>query len=389
MNINTRANAIFLLKSMLFGLGIALVILVMQPGPLARQDGHNQDSQTPVATSQARSLGPVSYADAVDAAQPSVVNVYIARVRVSAGNSLFNDPLFQHFFGNQFFGEPRRSLETNLGSGVIVGDGIILTNHHVIEGADRIQVALASGRTLDAEVLGTDPDTDLAVLRTKEKGLPGIGIGDGRNIRVGDVVLAIGNPFGIGQTVTQGIISATGRNKLGINTYENFIQTDAAINPGNSGGALVDAHGRLIGINTAIFSKSGGSQGIGFAIPVDLAMNVKEQILRNGRVVRGWLGLSGENMTPSLAKTFDLKDTQGVLVTKVLRNGPADRAGLQPGDIITNFKGSEVRDSDAMSQVIVEAKPGTRVEVQGWRGEHRFKFQAEIRERPTQRQLLD
>jgi serine protease DegS len=387
MNINHRANAAFLLKSMLFGLGLAILILLIQPGPLARQD--SQPIASAAASDQGRSQGPVSYADAVDAAQPSVVNVYIARVRVSAGNSLFNDPLFQHFFGKQFFGEPQQSLETNLGSGVIVGDGIILTNHHVIAGADRIQVALAEGRTLDAEILGTDPDTDLAVLRTKEKGLPGIGIGNSRSIRVGDVVLAIGNPFGIGQTVTQGIISATGRNKLGINTYENFIQTDAAINPGNSGGALVDAHGRLIGINTAIFSKSGGSQGIGFAIPVDLAMNIKEQILRNGRVVRGWLGLSGENMTPTLAKTFSLKDTQGVLVTRVLRNGPADQAGLLPGDIITSFRNTEVRNSDAMSQIIVEAKPGTKVEIQGWRGEHRFKFQAEIRERPHQRQLLD
>lgn len=383
MNNNAKANGPFLLKSMLLGCGLALVILLIQPGLLARQE-------SPPATSQhSRSLGPVSYADAVDAAQPSVVNVYIARVRMSSGSSLFNDPLFQHFFGGQVFGEPQKRMETNLGSGVIVGDGVILTNEHVVAGADRIQVALAGGRTLDADILGTDPDTDLAVLRTREKGLPSIPVGDSRSIRVGDVVLAIGNPFGIGQTVTQGIISATGRNKLGINTYENFIQTDAAINPGNSGGALIDAHGRLIGINTAIFSKSGGSQGIGFAIPVDLAMDIKEQILRNGRVVRGWLGLSGEDMTPTLAQTFDLKDTQGVLVTKVLRNGPADQAGLNPGDIITHFNSKEIRDSDAMSQLIVEARPNSKVEIQGWRGEHRFKFQAEIRERPAQRQQLN
>lgn len=386
MHVNARANTAFVLKSVLLGLGLALLILLLQPGPLARQ---NAAAPTQSDIGQGRTQAPLSYADAVDAAQPSVVNVYIARVRMSRGSSLFNDPLFQHFFGDQFFGEPQKRLETNLGSGVILGDGIILTNHHVIEGADRIQVALADGRTLDAEILGTDPDTDLAVLRVKGKGLPGIGVGDSRSIRVGDVVLAIGNPFGIGQTVTQGIISATGRNKLGINTYENFIQTDAAINPGNSGGALVDAHGRLIGINTAIFSKSGGSQGIGFAIPVDLAMNIKDQILKNGRVVRGWLGLSGQNMTPALAKTFDLKDTQGVLITSVLRNGPADEAGLNPGDIITSFKGTEVLDSDAMSQMIVEARPGTRIEIQGWRGEHRFKFHAQIKERPLQRQRLN
>lgn len=373
-------NSTFIIKSILLGLGLALLLLLVQPTPLAKED---KTIRAP-SIEQGQGQAPLSYADAVDAAQPSVVNVYIARVRMSRGSSVFNDPLFQHFFGDQLFGEPQKRLETNLGSGVIVGDGIILTNHHVIEGANRIQVALADGRTLDAEILGTDPDTDLAVLRTTEKGLPGIGIGDGRNIRVGDVVLAIGNPFGIGQAVTQGIISATGRNKLGINTYENFIQTDAAINPGNSGGALVDAHGRLIGINTAIFSKSGGSQGIGFAIPVDLAMNIKNQILKNGRVVRGWLGLSGQNMTPTLAKTFDLKDTQGVLVTSVLHNGPADEAGLNPGDIITSFNGAQVLDSDAMSRMIVEAKPGTKVEIQGWRDEHRFKFHAQVKERPLQ-----
>ncbi len=372
------ANPGFLLKSFFSGLALALVIFLLQAQPLGQSSALASGAQ-----------GPVSYADAVEQALPSVVNVYIAKVRVQRGLSLFNDPLFQHFFGNNLRVEPRKRLETSLGSGVVVRNGYILTNHHVIEGADRIQVATASGRTLDATVIGTDPDTDLAVLQTERKDLPAIGTADVNRIRIGDVVLAIGNPFGVGQTVTQGIISATGRNKLGINTFENFIQTDAAINPGNSGGALIDAHGKLIGINTVIFSKSGGSQGIGFAIPVDLAISVMDQIIQHGRVLRGWLGLSGQQMTAELAETFSLQDVKGVLVTAVMRNGPADEAGLSPGDIITHYNGREILDTALMTQLIANTKPGTRVEIEGWRGEHRFRFKAKMQERPTQQQRLN
>jgi Do/DeqQ family serine protease len=371
----------FLLKAGLAGLALALVVLLLQSQLLAQSPA---PAPAPASTS-----APLSYADAVERALPSVVNIYIAKVRVQRGLSLFDDPLFQHFFGNQLRIEPRQRLETSLGSGVVVQDGYILTNHHVIEGADRIQLATASGRTLDAEVIGTDPDTDLAVLRAKRKDLPAIGIADVNRIRIGDVVLAIGNPFGVGQTVTQGIISATGRNKLGINTYENFIQTDAAINPGNSGGALIDAQGRLVGINTVIYSKSGGSQGIGFAIPADLAMGVMEQIIRHGRVRRGWLGLSGQEMTAELAETFDLKNVKGVLVTAVMRNGPADQAGLEPGDIITQFNDTEIRDTLLMTQMIGNTQPGSQIRIQGWRGKHRFSFNAKMQERPSQRQRLN
>jgi Do/DeqQ family serine protease len=373
MNIKMLSRLVF--KFSLAGLAIALVMMLLQPQLLAKPDG---DRSPP---------GPASYADAVELALPSVVNVYIAKVRVQKGLSLFNDPLFQHFFGNQLRFEPKKRLETSLGSGVIVRDGYILTNHHVIEGADKIQVAMSAGRTLDAEIIGTDPDTDLAVLRTNRKDLPAINIANINRIRIGDVVLAIGNPYGVGQTVTQGIISATGRNKLGINNYENFIQTDAAINPGNSGGALIDAQGDLIGINTVIFSKSGGSQGIGFAIPADLAINVMEQIVRHGRVVRGWMGLSGQNMTPELAETFELKDTQGVLVTAVMRNGPADVAGLSPGDIITDFNNRKIQDTTLMSKLIADGKPGSSIRIEGWRGNHRFRFSARIQERPQNNRL--
>ncbi|MEO5342488.1 MAG: trypsin-like peptidase domain-containing protein [Gammaproteobacteria bacterium SHHR-1] len=369
----------FVLKSSLAGLALTLIVLLL----------HSQLLAQPSAPARAPASAPLSYADAVERALPSVVNIYIAKVRVQPGLSLFNDPLFQHFFGDQLRIEPRQRLETSLGSGVVVRDGYILTNHHVIEGANRIQVATASGRTLDAEVIGTDPDTDLALLRAERKDLPAIGIADINRIRIGDVVLAIGNPFGVGQTVTQGIISATGRNKLGINTYENFIQTDAAINPGNSGGALIDAQGRLVGINTVIFSKSGGSQGIGFAIPADLAMGVMEQIIQYGRVRRGWLGLSGQEMTAELAETFDLKNIKGVLVTAVMRNGPADQAGLAPGDIITQFNAKEVRDTLLLTQLIADTQPGTQVSIQGWRGKHRFRFKAKMQERPKQRQRLN
>jgi serine protease DegS len=269
---------------------------------------------------------------------------------------------------------------------VISRDGYIITNHHVVDGADEIKVVLANGRTLHAEVAGSDPDTDVALLRTEEKDLPAITLGVAENIKVGDVVLAIGNPFGVGQTVTMGIVSATGRSQLGINTFENFIQTDAAINPGNSGGALVNAAGELVGINTAIFSRSGGSHGIGFAIPVDLVEGVMAQIITNGRVVRGWFGIAGQDMTPELARAFGLKDVQGVLVSGVLENGPADQAGIKPGDIITQIGDQTPENSQDVLNIIATMTPNTQVKVAGWRGEKRFQVEVTVSERPQQAQ---
>ena len=327
--------------------------------------------------------GPVSYASAVQQAAPSVVNIYTSKLTIERRDSLFDDPLFRRFFGEQFTSKPRKKLQTSLGSGVIISDeGYILTNHHVIAGADEIQVVLSNGRNLKVEVAGTDPDTDLAVLKTDADDLPVITVGNAEHLQVGDVVLAIGNPFGVGQTVTMGIISATGRSQLGINTFENFIQTDAAINPGNSGGALINAYGDLIGINTAIFSKSGGSQGIGFAIPVTLAKGVMDQILKRGRVVRGWLGIAGQDITPELAKSFGLSEARGVLVSGVLEGGPADLAGIEPGDIITQINNRVPSSSHEILDIVSALPPGSSVKIQGWRGDLRMETEAIVSERP-------
>ncbi len=327
--------------------------------------------------------GPVSYASAVQLAAPAVVNIFTAKVTVQRGNPLFDDPFFQRFFGDRFRSQPRKQLQTSLGSGVIISrNGYILTNNHVIEDADQIRVVLSNGRTLDAQVAGGDPDTDLAVLKTDADDLPTITVGDSQGLQVGDVVLAIGNPFGVGQTVTMGIVSATGRNQLGINTFENFIQTDAAINPGNSGGALINAHGQLVGINTAIFSKSGGSQGIGFAIPVTLAKGVMEQILKQGRVVRGWLGIAGQDITQELAESFGLKAGRGVLVSGVLEGGPADQAGLTPGDVISTINEQPLTSAHDILNLIAAVPPGEKVRVKGWRNGEPIDIQVEVSERP-------
>ena len=268
-----------------------------------------------------------------------------------------DDPMFRYFFGNQFDAQTRRSA--SLGSGVIVSDkGYVLTNHHVIEAADEIEVALADTRRTKARVVGTDPETDLAVLKIDVKNLPAITFASSEQARVGDVVLAIGNPFGVGQTVTFGIVSAVGRH-LGISTFENSIQTDAAINPGNSGGALVDASGNLLGINSAIYSRSGGSQGIGFAIPSSLAKQVMEQIIETGVVTRGWVGIGVQDITPELAESLKLAQTSGALITEVVAGGPADKAGVKPGDVLISVGDKPVKDYPTTLEAIAALKPNT------------------------------
>jgi serine protease DegQ len=276
-----------------------------------------------------------------------------------------DDPVFRHFFGD---GEGSDSPRTSgLGSGVIVSaTGYVLTNLHVVEAADQIEIALSDGRNLDARLVGSDPESDLAVLQIterngKEIALPAISLGRMDDVVVGDVALAIGNPFGVGQTVTMGIISALGRSHLGINAFENFIQTDAAINPGNSGGALVDSQGRLIGINTAIYSRSGGSLGIGFAIPISIAQDVMEQIIRTGSVTRGWIGVEAQEITLDLAESFGLPDTNGALIAGVLRGSPADAGGIKPGDILLAVGGRVVRDPQSMLDLIAGQKPGETI----------------------------
>lgn len=328
------------------------------------------------------SSGPVSYADAVKAAAPAVINIYTTKVITQRINPLFEDPIFKQFFGDLF--APRQRLENSLGSGVIISsNGYILTNNHVIEGADEILVALQDGRTAKATVVGSDPETDLAVLSISATNLPSITFGQSDSLQVGDVVLAIGNPFGVGQTVTMGIVSATGRNQLGISTFESFIQTDAAINPGNSGGALINAYGQLVGINTAIFSRSGGSQGIGFAIPASIAKRVMEQILQYGHVVRGWLGIELQEITPQLAESFNLKDTNGVIVAGVLRNGPADKAGVKPGDIIEQINKHTVSNGTTALNLIAETPPGKPLELVLLRNGKEISLQATVTQRPA------
>jgi serine protease DegQ len=298
-----------------------------------------------------------SYNDAVQRATPSVVNIFTSKEIRTPRHPLLNDPIFRRFFGDQLPDEAQRA--SSLGSGVIVStSGYVLTNHHVVEAADEIEVALADGKKLLAKVVGNDPETDIAVLRVDAENLHAINFGSSDTLRVGDVVLAIGNPFGVGQTVTSGIVSALGRTGLGINTFENFIQTDAAINPGNSGGALIDASGNLIGINTAIFSRSGGSMGIGFAIPVSTAHMVLEQIVKSGSVTRGWIGVEVQEITGPVAESFKLGSTRGALIAGVLRGGPADKAGVKPGDVLFEIEGKPVSDPSAMLNLVAALAPG-------------------------------
>ncbi|MBP6711596.1 MAG: trypsin-like peptidase domain-containing protein, partial [Propionivibrio sp.] len=284
--------------------------------------------------------------------------------------------------------EPEDGQNSGLGSGVIVSaSGYVLTNYHVIEAADQIEVSLNDGRNLKARLVGSDPETDLAVLQieaeaSEELKLPAINLGRMEDVIVGDVVLAIGNPFGVGQTVTMGIVSALGRSHLGINTFENFIQTDAAINPGNSGGALVDTRGNLLGINTAIYSRSGGSLGIGFAIPISTAGSVMEQIIQTGTVTRGWIGVEAQEITPELAESFELKDNNGALIAGVQRGSPADAAGIRPGDILRSVAGKPVADPQVMLDLIAALKPGETVPFQLLRQKAEFSTTIKIGKRP-------
>ncbi|MWJ26842.1 Do family serine endopeptidase [Halomonas sp. ZH2S] len=327
--------------------------------------------------------GPVSYADAVNQAAPAVVNIYSSRIVERDQHPLMSDPFFQQFFGGDDTTNQQRML-SSLGSGVIVSqDGYVLTNHHVISGADEIQVALRDGRETLAEVIGTDPESDLAVLRIPLESLPSITLADSTAVAVGDVALAIGNPFGVGQTVTMGIISATGRNHLGLNAYEDFIQTDAAINPGNSGGALVNAEGALVGINTAIFSRSGGSQGIGFAIPANLAHSILDELVTQGRVIRGWLGIEAQALSRELAASFGLRVPQGVIVSSVVEGGPAAEAGLQPGDVLLEVDGRPIMDAPTTMSEVASIPPGTTLPLTVVRNGERLQITLEVGERPV------
>jgi serine protease DegQ len=368
-------------------LAVWFIIATLKPGWLLTS---GQSAPT-VALFQApmdRAAGgpPGSFRVAAQKASAAVVSINTSKApRRGQSGALNNDPWFRFFFGDQD-NEP----QVGLGSGVIVSDnGYILTNNHVVEGADEIDVILNDGRRTRARVIGTDPDSDLAVLKVELDKLPVIVLGNSDALQVGDPVLAIGNPFGVGQTVTSGIVSALGRNQLGINTFENFIQTDAAINPGNSGGALVDASGNLLGINTAIYSRSGGNMGIGFAIPVTTAQQVLESIVRDGQVTRGWIGVEPSDLSPELAETFGVKEDEGVIITGVLQNGPAAQAGIRPGDVITQVGGQAVRNVSELLTRVAALKPGQPVPFAVRRQNQALEINITPGVRPTPRRMQE
>jgi len=319
----------------------------------------------------------MGFSEAARLASPTVVSIITSKAPAARGQR--NDPWFRYFFGEQ----DQNSPQSGVGSGVIVTqDGYVLTNNHVIERMDDIEVMLSDGRKARATVIGADPESDLAVLKIDLDKLPTISFGDSDALQVGDAVLAIGNPFGVGQTVTSGIVSALGRNQLGINTFENFIQTDAAINPGNSGGALVDANGNLMGINTAIYSRSGGNMGIGFAIPVSTARLVMESLIRDGQVTRGWIGVEPRDLTPEIAETFNLAVKEGVLITGVLQNGPAAKGGIKPGDVVVQVAQAKVANTAQLLNAVAALKPGVSAQILVQRGRESLSLNVTAAQRP-------
>lgn len=325
----------------------------------------------------------VGFSRAAQKVMPAVVNIFTTSEVKQQSHPFMDDPRFKFFFGDEF-DDNAAQQNSSLGSGVLVShDGYILTNHHVVESADQIEVAFADGRKAKGHIVGTDPDTDLAVIKVDiGTDLPAVTFAGAEAAHVGDIVLAVGNPFGVGQTVTMGIVSALKRNHLGLNTFENFIQTDAAINPGNSGGALADVEGNLLGINSAIYSPNGGSLGIGFAIPVSTAKKIMEQIIQNGSVTRGWIGVAVQDMTPELAESFKLKDAQGVLISEVVRGSPADKAGIKPGDILVSIADSALSDSTAMLETISALVPGNTVSLKLLRNQTDVAVQVKVGKRP-------
>ena len=386
-SINMRKLWLLFAQSTTVALGVLFIIALFKPDLLGwqwQQPGLTIQ-QAPQPAANAVSVSE-SFAPAAQKVIPSVVNVFTQQKVRTPAHPALQDPIFRYFFGDRLDERPREV--SNLGSGVIVSpNGYILTNHHVVEAADEIQVALANGQTLPARVVGADPETDLAVLKIEAGDLPAITFAQLDSLKVGDWVLAVGNPFGVGQTVTAGIVSALGRTHLGINTFENFIQTDAAINPGNSGGALVDVSGHLVGINSAIYSRTGGSQGIGFAIPVSIARQIMEQIIKSGSVTRGWVGIEVQDITPELAESFNLKNVDGALIAGVLKGGPADAGGIRPGDILLAVNGNKVSNSASLLNLIAALKPGDVARLTVARKQQSLDLKIQVGRRPLQRTL--
>ncbi len=378
----------FIVKFGLIGLGLAALYLIWQSDH-NRNEVFNLFSPSqltqPASQSNTAVMSPViSYADAVASAFTSVVTIYTSKQVKQKTHPLLNDPIFNQLFGDQLERRQRSRTETNLGSGVIISaDGYVITNQHVIDGADEILVLLSDGRGSQAELVGEDKETDIAILRIPINGLNPIEVADSLPVRVGDVVLAIGNPLNVGQTVTMGIISATGRNRIGLTDFENFIQTDAAINPGNSGGALINAHGQLIGINTAIFSQAVGAQGIGFAIPISIALDIKQQLIDNGKVTRGWIGVVGDRqITAKAAMETGNPGIRGALIVGVFLDSPADQAGIRAGDIIVAINNDPVDSIRDLLEIITLHRPGELIEVMVYRGSEKMSFSMRATERP-------
>ncbi len=374
-------------QTVTIGLAIWFIVTTLKPywttGSLTSSRLHIAASKVPLQEVAPGMPASGSYRDASHRAMPSVVNIFTSKdARPSTLPQMLEDPLLRKFFGDR--GDDSDDKQSSLGSGVVVSpQGYILTNNHVIEAADEIEVALADGRTATAKVVGADPETDLAVIKIDLPDLPAIMLGHADQASVGDVVLAIGNPFGVGQTVTMGIISALGRNHLGINTFENFIQTDAAINPGNSGGALVDTNGNLLGINTAIYSRTGGSLGIGFAIPMTTAKTVMESIINTGHVVRGYIGVEPQDITQELSESFGLTRKTGAIIAGVVKNGPADKAGLKPGDILVAVEGRPIADTTDMMNQIAQLQPGSKAKLTVLRKTRESTLEAIVGKRPA------
>jgi len=364
-------------------LAALFVVTTLRPDLISRVNDKSgqvvllQETSTPVSTPAI-----ASFSDAARKAMPSVVGIYTSK-EMRQRSPIADDPLLRRYFPDLAERLPRQRA-TSLGSGVIVSpEGYILTNNHVIEGADDIQLVLADGRRVGARVRGTDPESDLAVLKADGDTFPAITFGALDRVQVGDFVLAIGNPFGFGNTVTLGIVSALGRNHLGINRFEDFIQTDAAINPGSSGGPLVDTAGNLIGINSIIYSQSGGSMGIGFAIPVSLARTVLEQIIKDGAVTRGWLGLEPQDLTAEVARALALDHVSGVLIRGIVKDGPAERAGILVRDVVLEIDGKPTRDKEALLARIAELPPGSTATVKVWRERKLTGVDVIVGRRPT------
>ena len=379
----SRRLLLFLAQSAAIGIVAAAALIFLLPNSWLQNRQVvtilSGDSPAPAISGQ----GPVSYADAVARAAPAVVNIYTKKLIKSSSRVSSNIPQLDRLLRDLYGNRLDRSV-TSLGSGVIASQqGHIVTNNHVIENAEEIEVLLHDGRRLRANVVGADPETDLAVLQIHTTEVPSITFGSSKSLAVGDVVLAIGNPFGVGQTVTQGIVSATGRDQLGVNVFENYIQTDAAINPGNSGGALINAYGELIGINTLISSNSGGSVGIGFAIPILLAQDVMTQMIEYGRVVRGWIGVRMQNISPQLSESFGLSEIGGVLVSGVVRDGPAHVAGLYPGDIIVSINDQNVSEEKQVLNEIIRYRPNQELSIKGIRRGEPSEWIVEVGQRPV------